>query len=313
MAAPRRILVTGASGLVGGRLVGVLLDDGFEVRATTRRPDRVRFPAGVLPVGWDGTDLAEHELAGCAALVHLAGEPVFAFPMNAARRERILASRVDSTRALVRALARISPADRPRVLVCASAVGYYGDRGEEELPEGVPPGSGFLADVCVAWEAEAAAAAASSVRVVCLRIGIVLAREGGALAALARVFRVGLGGRIGRGRQWVPWIHVDDLVGMIRSAVSDERWQGAVNAVAPNPVRNHELTRTLARVVRRPALLPVPALPLRLALGDLAGELLGSRKVIPARARELGYRFAHETLEGALRAELGWESGGGPR
>src|SRR5690606_32552201 len=160
-------------------------------------------------------------------------------------------SRVDSTRALVRALGELAPDERPRCLVCASAVGYYGDRGEEELAEDAPPGSGFLADVCIAWEKAAEPAEALGVRRVSLRIGIVLAREGGALATMARAFRLGLGGRIGSGRQWFPWIHADDLVALIRTALDDERYTGALNAVAPNPVRNAELTRGLGTEIGR--------------------------------------------------------------
>jgi hypothetical protein len=205
---------------------------------------------------------------------------------------------------LVQSIERLSAAERPKVFVCASAVGYYGDRGEEALPESVAPGRGFLADVCVAWEEEARAAATLGVRTVSLRIGIVLAREGGALASLARLFRLGLGGRVGSGTQWVPWIHVDDLVAMILAALQNEHWSGAINAVAPNPVTNAELTRELARAVRRPALVPVPAFAVRAALGEMAGELLGSRRVIPARAAELGFRFRIDTLERALEAEL---------
>jgi hypothetical protein len=190
------------------------------------------------------------------------------------------------------------------VFVCASAVGYYGDRGDETLTESSPPGSSFLADVCVAWEEEARAAAALGVRTVSLRIGIVLAREGGALATLARLFRLGLGGVVGSGRQWVPWIHADDLVAMIGAALRDERWSGVANAVGPAPVTNAELTRELARAVRRPALLPAPAFAVRALLGEMAGELLGSRRVIPAVAQRLGFRFSAETLGRALEAEL---------
>jgi uncharacterized protein (TIGR01777 family) len=214
-------------------------------------------------------------------------------------------SRIDPTRALVRSLGRLAPAERPRALLCASAVGYYGDRGEERLDESAGPGAGFLADLCVAWEEEARAAAELGVRVVSLRIGIVLAREGGALAPLAQLFRLGLGGRVGSGRQWVPWIHADDLVGMVHAALGDQRWSGAVNAVAPNPVRNAELTRALSAAVRRPAWLPAPAFAVRAALGEIAGELLGSRRCVPRRALELGFGFAHEQIESALAAELG--------
>ena len=302
--APRIVLVIGATGLVGKRLVRALLAGRVGVRAATRAPANARLPAGVEAVAWDGVMIPSARLAGCDAVVHLAGEPVFGGLPSKARRDRILASRIDSTHALVQSIERLPASERPKVFVCASAVGYYGDRGEEALPESAEPGRGFLADVCVAWEEEARAAAALGVRTVSLRIGIVLAREGGALASLARLFRLGLGGRVGSGAQWVPWIHVDDLVAMIDTALRDERWSGAINAVAPNAVTNAELTRELARAVRRPALMPAPAFAVRAALGEMAGELLGSRRVIPARATELGYRFRIDSLERALEAEL---------
>lgn len=301
---PQTILITGATGLVGKRLVRALVADRCAVRAATRTPANARLPAGVEAVAWDGVMIPSARIAGCDALVHLAGEAVFGGLLTKSRRDRIYASRIDSTRALVESIGRLPATERPKVFVCASAVGYYGDRGDEQLPESAAPGSGFLADLCVAWEGEARAAAALGVRSVSLRIGIVLAREGGALATLARLFRLGLGGRVGSGAQWVPWIHVDDLVAMILAALRDERWSGAVNAVAPNPVTNADLTRELARAVRRPALLPAPAFAVRAALGDIATEILGSRRVIPARAAELGFRFRIESLERALEAEL---------
>lgn len=301
----RRILVTGATGLVGRRLVPALRDDGARVGAVTRSPQRAPLAEGVEAVGWDGVEIAPAELAASAAIVHLAGEPIFGGLFTADRRRRILESRVDSTRALVRALAELAPGERPRALVCASAVGYYGDRGEELLEESAPPGEGFLADVCIAWEKAARPAEQLGVRTVSLRIGVVLAREGGALAPLARAFRLGLGGRLGSGRQWFPWVHVDDLVGLVRAALAEERYAGAVNAVAPNPVQNAEFTKALAAVLHRPALLPVPALPLRVVLGELARELLGSRRVLPARALAHGFAFEFERVEDALRVELG--------
>jgi uncharacterized protein (TIGR01777 family) len=271
----------------------------------TRRPDEARFGEGVESVAWDGVSVAPAALAASEGIVHLAGEPVLGGLPTAARRKRILESRVDSTRALVRAIGELAPAERPRVFVCASAVGIYGDRSEELLDEGAEPGHGFLADVCIAWEKAAQPAADLGVRIVSLRIGVVLAREGGALAPIATAFRFGLGGRLGSGRQWFPWIHIDDLVDMIRQALRDERWSGVVNATAPNPVRNSEWTKAVAGALQRPALLPVPALALKLALGEMAGELLGSRRVIPKRALELGFRFEFERLEDALRVELG--------
>ncbi len=306
MSSLRRILVTGATGLVGGRLLPALLDEGVAVRAVTRDPDRARasLPAGAEPVRWDGTRVPSEALANVEAVVHLAGEPVFGGPPTRGRRERIRTSRIASTQALVDAFGELPASERPRTLVCASAVGYYGSRGEELLDESAPPGRGFLAEVCVDWEEAARGAAAHGVRPVSLRIGIVLAREGGALAPVARLFRLGLGGRLGSGRQWMPWIHVDDLVGLVRAALEHETWEGPVNAVSPVPVRNQEFTRELARAVRRPALVPVPGFALRLALGELAEELLGSRRVVPGKAEAGGFVFRHPELAEALDAEL---------
>jgi hypothetical protein len=277
------------------------------VRVASRGPERAagRLPDGAQAIGWNGVEPPAETLTGCDAVVHLAGEPVFGGLPTAARRARIRASRVDSTRALVAALARRDPGDRPRTLVCASAVGYYGSRGEEILDESARPGRGFLAELCVAWEEAARAAADHGVRVVSLRIGIVLAREGGALPLMARAFRLGVGGRLGSGRQWVPWIQADDLAGLIRAVLDDERFEGPVNAVAPTPVRNRELTHELARAVHRPALLPAPAFVLRALLGDVAGELLDSRRVVPRSAEARGFRFGRPVLRDALAAELG--------
>lgn len=303
MTAGRGVLVTGATGLVGARLVRALRADGIAVHAVTRSAGK-RFPNGVEAVVWDGLRVAPEALADLDAVVHLAGEPVFGGLLTDARRARIRDSRIASTRALVESMAALPAASRPRAFVCASAVGYYGSRGDTLLEESATPGSGFLADVCVAWEEAARAAADHGVRTASLRIGIVLAREGGALVPMARAFQLCVGGRLGDGRQWFPWIHVDDLVGMLRAAITDERWTGAFNAVAPNPVRNDELTRTLAATVRRPALIPVPAFALRALLGELADELLGSRRVVPARATALGFRFRVQQLAQALESEL---------
>lgn len=300
-----RIVVTGGTGLVGGRILPRLLDTGRPVRVLTRSPDRARLPRGAVPVGWDGRRFDTELLSGADSVVHLAGEPLFGGVPTAAKRERIRESRVASTAALAEALADLPASERPRVLVCASAVGYYGDGGETPLEEDAPPGEGFVPSLCRDWEREAVRAEASGLRVVRLRIAVVLAREGGALPLMALPFRLGLGGPLGDGRQWFPWIHAADLARLVLCALEDEALAGPVNAAAPEVVRNATLARTLARVLRRPALLRVPAFALRKGLGDLAGELLESRRVRPARAQAAGFSFEHGTLEEALRAELG--------
>ena len=302
----RAVLVSGATGLVGGRLVPALLSEGRPVRVLSRDPGRAGASRpGTNVFGWDGTRWPAEALGALDAVVHLAGEPVFGGLLTAARRARIRESRVESTKALVEAMAALPPAARPRSFVCASAVGIYGDRGDEVLDEDASPGSGFLADVCVDWEAAARPAADLGIRVASLRIGIVLAREGGALPLMAMPFRFGAGGPLGSGRQWVPWIHADDLVRLVQHLLVDGSISGPVNGVAPEPVRNEVLTHVLARQLRRPAFLRAPAFAIRLAMGELSAELLGSRRCIPRRAEERGFSFVHTGLESALAAELG--------
>jgi hypothetical protein len=299
------ILLTGASGLIGGRLVPALGREGFAVRALTRKPAAApRLAAPHRWLAWNGSEFERDAVAGAFAVVHLAGEPVFAGRLTPARRARIRESRIASTHSLAAAIAALNESQRPRVLICASAVGYYGSRGDELLDEDAPAGQGFLAEVCRDWEAEALAAARHGPRCVALRIGIVLAREGGALPRIALPFRLGLGGRLGDGRQWFPWIHVDDVVSLIGAALRDEGYSGPLNAVAPEPVRNAELTAALARALHRPALLAVPAFALRAALGELSSELLGSRRCVPRRALARGFGFRYPTLAPALAAEL---------
>ena len=299
-----RVLVTGATGLVGRRLVASLRGDGRAVRIVSRSPAPEGFDAGVEVVGWNGRDLPHEALAGVGALVHLAGEPVFGPLPTAAHMRRVRTSRVESTEALVRALAALPEGERPECFVCASAVGYYGSRGDTPLDETAEPGDGLLAEVCTEWERAARGAEPLGVRTVRLRIGIVLAREGGALPLIARVFRVGLGGRLGDGRQWFPWIAIDDLIAMTRAAIDDPSWSGAVNAVAPGVVTNAEFTRALGQQLGRRTWLPVPAALVRGALRGLSGELLGSRRLLPRAAQERGFRFAYAQLEPALRAVL---------
>lgn len=301
----RPILVSGATGLIGGRLVPALLDAGFPVRALSRRANPRALDARARTYVWNGRDVPHEATAGIASVVHLAGEPVFGGLPSAARRHRIRSSRIESTRGVARALRALPAEARPTSFVCASAIGYYGTRGDALLEENAAPGDGFLAEVCRAWEAEAREVEALGVRVVCLRTGIVLAREGGALPLMALPFRCFVGGRMGNGRQWVPWIHIDDLVALARIAIDDERYRGPLNAVAPEPVTNTQFTRALCRVLGRPSLIPVPAFALRLALRELSVELLGSRRVVPALALASGFTFRYPEIDAALSKELG--------
>jgi uncharacterized protein (TIGR01777 family) len=300
------VLVTGATGLVGRRLVTALRRDGIAVRALTRDPAAAarRLDPEIARFGWDGARVPADAVAGTSGVVHLAGEPVFAGRLTQARRRRIRTSRVESTRSVVEAFGTLPASERPAVFACASAVGFYGSRGEERLDEDATPGGGFLAEVCQEWESSAFAAETRGVRTVALRIGIALAREGGALPRMALPFRLGAGGRLGSGRQWFPWIHIDDLTSMVESVLRDDAYRGPVNAVAPEPVRNAELTRSLASALRRPALLAVPAFALRLALGELSEELLGSRRVVPRRALDRSFSFEHPSIATAIAEEL---------
>lgn len=297
-------MVTGATGLVGRRLVVALRREGRSVRALTRDPASSSLESGVGLVGWNGLAVQPDTLRRTDAIVHLSGEPVFAGRLSATRRRRIRESRIESTLSIVEALGALPEADRPPVFLCASAVGYYGSRGDEVLDEAAAPGEGFLADVCVEWERAARGAEAHGVRTVMLRIGIVLSRRGGALPRLALPFRLGLGGRLGSGAQWFPWIHLDDLVGLALAALTEEGYRGPVNAVSPGVVTNAELTRAVGRTLRRPTPIAVPAFALRAALGELASELLGSRRVVPRAAEREGFSFSHPTLDEALGVEL---------
>jgi uncharacterized protein (TIGR01777 family) len=270
------------------------------LRLVSRTPQRLAASAGVEAIGWDGCTLAAAALDGTDAVVHLAGEPIFGGLPTRARRERMWTSRIDSTQSLVQRIAELPSSGRPRTLVCASAVGFYGDRGEEELTEDAASGAGFLADLCVAWEEAARRAEQLGLRVVRLRFGVVLSRAGGALPVLTRAFRLGLGGRIGSGQQWFSWVHLEDAVALGLRALEDARLGGPLNVVSPEPVRNADFTRALARALRRPALLPAPAFAVRLALRELSAELLGSRRVLPARAQALGHHFAFPHLPSAL-------------
>lgn len=296
-----RVLVSGSSGLIGSRVVTDLLAAGHEMHRLVRRPD-----ATPHEVSWDplAGRIDAEVLEGFDAVVHLAGENIGGKRWTRERKERIRTSRVAGTRLLCEALAaRQRP---PRTLICASALGYYGDRGDEVLTEESPPGKGFLPEVCKEWEAAALPVRSRGTRIVWLRIGIVLAREGGALPRMLTPFRLGLGGRLGSGRQWMSWIAREDVVRIVRFVLQHDDLEGPVNAASPDPVTNAEFTKTLARVLRRPALLPVPAFVLRLLLGEMADELLlSSTRMTPARLTAAGFVFAHPRLEDALRRELG--------
>ncbi len=297
-----RVLVSGATGLIGSALVRGLSADGHAITPVVR-PSAKGRPDGVL---WDpeaGT-LDINGLEGHDAVVHLAGENIAGDRWTPERKARIRDSRVGGTRLLCDSLRRL---DRPpRVLVCASATGYYGNRGREVLREESPPGEGFLAEVCREWEAATEGAARKGLRVVNLRIGMVLSPEGGALAKMLPAFRAGAGGRIGSGEQYMSWIALPDLVGVIRHALSSASLDGPVNAVAPQPVTNREFTKTLGRVLGRPTVALLPAFAARLLFGEMAEELLLSgARVEPAKLLSSGYRFLHPELEGALRGMLG--------
>ena len=298
-----RVTVTGATGLVGRRLIAALRDRGDEVTVLSRSPDRAASSLGVEAAGWDPAagPAPAAALAGRDGVIHLAGEPV-AQRWNAAVRERIRASREDGTRNLVAGLLATDP--RPGVLVSASAVGYYGFRGDERVTEADAPGDDFLARVCVAWEREAEAATELGVRVVSVRTGVVLDPAGGALAKMLPPFRLGAGGPVAGGRQYLPWIHADDLAGIYLAALDGPDWRGPVNATGPEPVTNREFARALGRALHRPAVAPVPAFALRLLYGDMAEIVTEGQRAVPERARALGYAFRYADVDAALRSAL---------
>ena len=295
------IAVSGASGLVGSALTVALTEAGH----TPTRLIRSAAAAEKAGVGWDPST-GPHEpqrLEGIDGVIHLAGAGIASGRWSAARKEVIRASRVEGTRTLSTALAGLRRP--PRTLLCASAVGYYGDRGDEVLAEESLPGTGFLASVCRAWEEAAMPAAVAGIRVVHLRFGVVLSRDGGALQRMLTPFRLGLGGRIGSGAQYLSWIAIPDAVAAILHLLGHAELRGAVNVVAPRPVTNREFTRALGRVLARPTLLPMPALAARLAFGEMADEmLLASTRATPARLTASGYTFRYPDIDSALAAVL---------
>ncbi len=296
-----KITISGASGLIGRRLLKTLAADGHALHVLSRHAG-TNMPPNVKVSAWDpaGGDPPRDAIAGADAIIHLAGEPV-AQRWDDAVKKRIRESRVMGTTNLVQGIA-IAP-QTPKVLICASAIGYYGSRGDEVLTESSAPGSDYLAEVCVEWEKAAQAAESLGVRVARIRIGVVLDPRGGALGKMLPPFKMGVGGRIGTGRQWVSWIHAEDLAAMIRWALV-EPVSGPVNGVAPNPVTNGEFTKALATALRRPAIFPVPTFGLRLLFGEMADVLLWSQRVQPKTAETGGFQFQYPHLHSALREVL---------
>jgi uncharacterized protein (TIGR01777 family) len=295
-----RVLIAGASGLVGSALIPALEAEGAEV---TRL---VRSSAGAGEIEWhpnidqiDGT-----QLEGFDAVINLAGENIAAGRWTDEVKRRIHDSRVNGTRLLSEAIARLK--QRPAVFLCASATGIYGDRGDETLDEQSESGGGFLAGVCREWEQATEPAVQAGVRTVTLRFGPILAREGGMLAKLLTPFKMGMGGKVGSGKQYISWVAIDDVVNAIKLALNDASLRGPLNIVSPNPVTNEVFTKTLGHVLSRPTALAMPAFAVRLAFGEMADEmLLTSQRVIPKKLNDAGYEFLQPELEGALRKHLG--------
>jgi hypothetical protein len=294
------VFVTGASGFIGSALMRALREAGHQAVAMVRRAPR----PGTAEVQWDPAGPIDGgKFGGADAVVHLAGESVAAGRWNAERKARILNSRVQGTQTVAASMARAKP--RPRVLVCASANGIYGDTGDQVVTEAEPPGSSFLAEVGRQWERATHAAEDAGVRVVNLRLGMVLSGDGGALPKMLPPFRMGVGGRLGNGRQWMSWITLDDVVALILYALTNESLRGPVNAVAPNPVTNADFTRALGAVLHRPAVFPVPAFAVRVAFGQLADELLlASNRAVPQAALASGFTFRYPEIKGALEHVL---------
>jgi len=299
----RRVTVTGATGLIGTKLVAALQTRGDEVTVLSRRPEDAKRMLGVDAVGWhpETEPAPVGALAGRDGVVHLAGEPI-AQRWTQENKKRIHSSRELGTARLIDGLAQSEP--RPRILVGASAVGYYGARGQEPLDEDAPPGTGFLATVCEKWERAAAAAAGLGMRTVILRTGVLLDAADGALARMLPPFRLGVGGPVAGGHQYISWIAPDDLVRMYLAALDNPDWSGPFNATAPEPVTNRQFAHALGRALHRPALLPIPAFALRTLYGEMATVVTAGQRALPVRALEHGFEFRYPAIDGGLRAVL---------
>ncbi len=298
-----RILVSGSTGFLGTALIERLQGQGHLIARLLRpgTPQKSAGGTGAQDIAWDPVagQFGAAASEGADALIHLAGASIAGGRWNAPRKQLLRTSRIDATRQLIAALAIMQRP--PRVIVAASAIGYYGNRGDETLTEASAPGNDFLAELCREWEAETARGAEFGARVVSLRFGIILAAHGGALPRMALPFKLGAGGRLGDGRQWMSWVTLAEVIGIVQFALANSSLNGPVNVVAPNPVRNSEFTSVLAKTLHRPAIFPAPAFALRLALGEMADSLLlVSQKVKPLTLTESGYRFQQPDLAGAL-------------
>ena len=301
----KQVVVSGASGLLGTALTELLSANGHEVIRLVRGK-----PSVVGEVAWDPSagKLDAAEVAGADAFIHLSGENVSEGRWSDERRKRIIDSRTQTTELIARTIAKMKK--KPSVFVSASAIGFYGSRGDDLLDETSPTGGDFLADVCRRWEAATAEASDAGVRTVKLRFGVVLSVRGGALAKLLPIFKMGLGGRVGDGRQYMSWVSMPDAIRASSFALSEDGLSGAVNVVAPNPVTNRELASTLGRVLGRPSFFPVPKVAIDLAFGEMGREtVLASQRVTPRKLLDAGFKFEHATLESALRFELGRPAG----
>ena len=302
-----RVTLTGATGRIGRSLVEALVQRGDDVTVLSRSPENAKdkLPAGVDAVRWDpkAVPAPAEALSGRDVVVHLAGEDVGQRWTKRVKQE-ILDSREQGTRNLVAGIAAAEP--RPKALVSASASGFYGPRGDEPVDERQPPGDDFLADVCVRWEREADGAQALGLRVAKLRTGIVLDKDGGALGKMLPPFKLGAGGPVAGGRQHMPWIHLDDMTGLYLQAIDDERWTGAINAAAPQPVTNKAFSKALGKALKRPAVSPVPAFAIKTLFGEMSTIVVNGVNMVPARAeRELGFQFRHREIGEALTSTLG--------
>ena len=295
-----KILISGSHGLVGAALIKSLEPEGHEIFRLVRHAPNSRSEIEWSP---DRYSIALARLEGFDAVVHLAGESIAEGRWSDEKKKRIRESRVKGTKLLGDALANLS--NPPRTLISASAIGYYGDRGDEVLTESSAPGDGFLPEVCVEWEKATALAREKGIRVVNTRFGVILDAHGGALQKMLPPFRMGIGGRIGSGKQWMSWIALDDVVGGIKFALTNETLSGPVNFVAPNPVTNSEFTKTLGKALSRPTLFPIPAFGIRLVFGEMGDALLlSSTRVEPASLTKAGYQFQYPGLKDALRHSL---------